>query len=121
MAKAGGLHDTSKFVWGGVLLLLGTALLLDNLEVVELGSVWKYWPFILVAIGIGKLLGANNSKERGDGLWWIFLGAWFYVSVFHVFGLTFSTSWPLLLVGIGASMVWRSLSRGDKPSQGEPV
>jgi hypothetical protein len=119
MTYAGRLYDTSKFLWGGLLLIIGTAMLLDNLDVIYIGNLWNYWPFVVVAIGIGKFLEAKNAKGRGDGLWWVFIGLWLYVSVFHVFGLRFSTSWPLLLVGIGASMIWNSIIKSGTLRKGE--
>ena len=119
MTYAGGLHDTSKFLWGGLLLIIGSALLLDNLNVLDIGNLWDHWPSIVVAIGIGKFLDAGNANDRGDGVWWVFIGLWLYVSVFHVFGLRFSSSWPLLLVAVGASMIWNSLTKGRTLTKGE--
>jgi len=102
---------TSQLVWGGVLLILGAALLLSNLDILQIDSVWSYWPLIIVAIGIGKLVTAETPRERGGGIWMIFLGAWLYISVFKVFGFGFHDSWPILLVGVGVSMVVKSTYR----------
>jgi len=110
MTKGNKLRDTSRVLWGTVLLLIGSALLLGNLDVIELGSVWEYWPFIPVAIGIGKLVVARDRKDWGEGIWWIFIGVWLYISVFEIYGLGFRESWPLLLVAWGISMVWNSLT-----------
>ena len=93
---------------GAVLLLMGTAMLLDNLDIIQIGSIWHHWPALIIALGIGKLTQADHQKERINSFWLIFVGAWLYVSVFRLFGLDFSDSWPLLLVGLGAIMVMRS-------------
>ncbi len=45
-----------------VLLTIGTALLLANLHVVQMGSVWKLWPLVLIALGLNILIG-----HRGKG------------------------------------------------------
>jgi len=119
MARTGGLYDTSKFLWGGLLLIIGTALLLDNLDIIYIGDLWNHWPFIVVAIGIGKVLEAGDAKGRRDGAWLAFIGLWLYASVFHFLGLSFSTSWPLLLVGIGASMIWDSIIKSRTLTKGE--
>jgi hypothetical protein len=102
---------TSQLVWGGILLILGTALLLNNLDLLEMGSVWRYWPLLIVAMGIGKLVMAESARERGSAIWLIFIGAWLYISVFRIFGFGFHDSWPILLVGVGVSMVVRSAYR----------
>ena len=104
-------HYASQLVWGGVLLILGTTLLLSNLEVLEMDSVWRYWPLLIVAMGIGKLVAAETPRERGGAIWWIFIGAWLYISVFKVFGFGFHDSWPILLIGVGISMVVQSAYR----------
>lgn len=117
MTQKAGWHETSTIVWGFLMLVLGTALLLDNLDVIRVGSIWRYWPLIPVVIGIGKLLAARTRKDWGEGIWWIFVGAWLYVSVFEVYGLGFRESWPLLLVAWGVSMVWNSLTGGSKDTR----
>lgn len=103
---------STRVAWGSVLLLMGLAFLLDNLDVLSLGSIWDHWPLILVAIGIGRMLAPGTSRDCGGGLWWVFIGCWLYVSVQHLWGLNFGTSWPILLIGVGVSMVWNSLRRG---------
>ncbi len=104
-------HHTSQLAWGGVLLLLGSAMLLSNLDVFDLGSLWRHWPLIVVAMGIGKLISSETPRERGNALWWLFIGAWLYISVLRVFGFGFHDSWPILLIGIGISMVAKSFYR----------
>lgn len=99
---------TSQVLIGTVLLILGTLLLFDNLELISVGPVWKHWPLFVVAIGLGKLVQAETVEDRGSAIWWLFIGAWLYISVFRVFGFGFRDSWPLLLVGWGVSMVWKS-------------
>ncbi len=43
------------------------------------------------------------------GIWMIFIGIWGLLTEFQVFGLDYHTSWPLLIIGAGLKMVWRSL------------
>lgn len=102
-------QSTSQILVGSAILLMGTALLFDNLNVIEVGALWKHWPILVVAFGLGKLLQAETPAERGKGIWWIFLGAWLYVSTFKLLGFGFRGSWPILLIGWGVSMVWKSL------------
>jgi len=102
---------TSQLVWGGILLIFGTALLLNNLELLDIGPISRYWPLLIVALGVGKIIMAESPGEWGGGIWLIFIGAWLYISIFRVFGFGFHDSWPILLVGIGVSMVVKSLYR----------
>jgi len=121
MSRAQRRRYSSQLMWGAVLLLVGTAMLLENLDLVQLGPIWRHWPALLVALGIGKLIQADETGEYISAFWLIFLGAWFYVSLFHFFGLGFHDSWPLLLVGLGGSMVLRSTLVSHRQQQGESV
>ena len=39
-----------------ILLTVGTALLLANLKVVQLASVWRLWPILLIVAGLNILM-----------------------------------------------------------------
>ena len=43
------------------------------------------------------------------------VGLWGVVSESQLFGLTFATSWPLFVMGVGVMIVWRSLETGSRP------
>ncbi|MFA6470083.1 MAG: DUF5668 domain-containing protein [Bacteroidota bacterium] len=111
-------------VVGSLLILIGAVLLLHQLDIFylyDLGidSVWQLWPFILVVIGIGKLADAPTLYHIGHGIWWIFLGLWLYVSIYHVYGLSFHETWPAILIAWGVSMMWESLTKDAKKSYKE--
>lgn len=40
---------------GIILIVLGVAFLLSNFGLIAWESIWKFWPLILVAAGIGML------------------------------------------------------------------
>ncbi|MBI5647189.1 MAG: hypothetical protein HY962_09690 [Ignavibacteriae bacterium] len=104
-------HHRGKVLTGVLIMAAGVLLLLSNFRLLDIGSVWSYWPLIIVAVGLDKLVTAANSKQRGEGVWLTFVGGWLLVSVQHIFGLTFGTSWPILLVGFGIGMVWRAVEK----------
>lgn len=95
-------------VAGGIFIVLGTLLLLQHLDVIYFGSLWQFWPFIIIALGLSKIVNAVNPMETGAGVWFIFLGAWLYVSIQHVYGLTFHDTWPAILIAWGISLIWKS-------------
>jgi hypothetical protein len=49
----------SGIVGGLILIAIGSIFLLNNLDIIYIHDVWKYWPVILIVIGVGKL------AERG--------------------------------------------------------
>ncbi|MGE5672543.1 MAG: LiaI-LiaF-like domain-containing protein [Mycobacterium leprae] len=45
---------------GLILIALGVIFLLDNLGFFSWVSIWKFWPLILVALGVGLLVPRKN-------------------------------------------------------------
>lgn len=57
-------------IWGGVLILMGVVLLLDNLGAISLRAAARFWPLILVALGVYLLVQyfhANGGQSRQVG------------------------------------------------------
>lgn len=98
-----------QVILGIFLLVMGVLFMMDNADIIDMGSVWKYWPLILVAVGAAKYLNARGGKEMIEGAWLAFVGAWLYVSMNHVLGLRFGTSWPLLVIAWGGTILWKSM------------
>ncbi|MEK6649670.1 MAG: DUF5668 domain-containing protein [Bacteroidota bacterium] len=97
-------------VFLGILLIgLGILFLADNLYYLDIGPLWRYWPFILVLLGIQKLVNARDRDGIGAGIWPVFIGLWLFVSLNHIWGLDFSDSWPFLIIAWGVSVIWKSL------------
>lgn len=103
-----------QLIFGVVIALLGVAFLFNNFDLIDMGNVWHYWPLILVAIGLNKMLLAQTPHERESSIWWMFWGLWFLVSYQHLFGLSFRTSWPLIIIAWGFQILWKSYYRNSK-------
>lgn len=109
-------RDFTPRLWiGGLLILLGGALILMNLGVVESVPLWRYWPAVLVLFGAQKMSQAQTSKEQKDGFWYSVIGIWLLVSMNGWFDLGFSDTWPFLIVAWGISVMWEGLDY--RPSQ----
>ncbi len=93
---------------GILLLVVGVALLLNNFDILNARPVWHFWPVIFIVIGLGRLLDAQQIWEYRKATWFLFLGIWFLVSELHLFGLDYHNSWPILIIGVGIGMVWKS-------------
>jgi hypothetical protein len=100
---------SAHIVIGSFLLLAGGSLLLENFGLIDIGPLWRFWPLILIGLGIAKISDAASRREQGAGVWLLLLGLWFMVSIFQIGGLTFGDTWPAILIALGASMIWKSL------------
>ncbi|MES2114874.1 MAG: DUF5668 domain-containing protein [Pseudomonadota bacterium] len=105
-----GARRLRKQLLVGVLLIVaGTLVLLDRMNWLDLDldlvSLWHYWPWLMVVLGIHNMLPPTTPRLFLNGLWKLFFAAWWYVSFEHVWGLDFRQTWPALLVAWGVGMV----------------
>jgi hypothetical protein len=101
-----------RLVFGVVIMLFGVLLTLDNLGLIEAGRWWGLWPIALIAAGLARLReSVRCGGSSGVGL--IILGSFL---LFHNLGwLRLRHLWPLFLLGLGASLVWKAV-RGKSAS-----
>ncbi|MGE5124702.1 MAG: LiaF transmembrane domain-containing protein [Betaproteobacteria bacterium] len=104
-----------RLVIGLSIMAAGLALALDSLGVLDAGVVLRYWPLIIVAVGVAKLTSATNDRQRG--LVWIAAGGGFLLVTLG--RMSFGGVWAMLLLFVGANVVWRAL-RPPLPRAGGP-
>jgi len=89
-------------VLGFYLILIGVLVFASNLGIEVPHGAWNYWPFLLIAGGGMRMI---FSRSFGDGLWLMLAGLYCWVCTWNLWGLTWSTAWPIFLVAGGLSMV----------------
>ena len=57
--------NTSRFFWGTLWIVAGVLILLAKLDIMTLhvGSLWRFWPLVLVLWGIGLFTGAKAIRS----------------------------------------------------------
>jgi hypothetical protein len=100
---------TSQLFAGLLIAALGVLFTLDNLQIIRARDVLRYWPAILIVIGVSQLAQARTIGTMIGGSIWIVFGAVLLGERLHLItaGLRF---WPLLLVAVGAWIVVRSMT-----------
>jgi hypothetical protein len=98
-------ENIGRLFTGLVILVLGGIFLADNIGLVDVGSIGRFWPAILILLGIGSIV---RPGHRRGGAWLVFLGVLFFLHTFDYFRL--HDSWPLFIVAAGVGMIWRSFS-----------
>jgi hypothetical protein len=120
-------NETRRFdagrVTGGVILLgVGILMLLDRTRVIA-GHASQLIPgFVLILIGAVQMIEPRECGRRGGpfrGLWPILIGVWLLVNAVELWGLTYRTSWPLLIVALGVLMVAREMLPRARRSAGQ--
>jgi len=99
--------NRDQIFWGLFLNAAGTILLLDRLGIADLSwAVRSYWPVFIIIIGLSKLV---HRRSVWSGLWMIAIGLWLQAVTLHLYGFTYNSSWPLLLVILGGGIILRTL------------
>ena len=100
-----------KLVVGLFFTALGVLMTLDNLGVPDAGRVLRYWPVVLIAIGV-LLWRENRIVAAVATVIGVLLLAvttrWFRFSIFDL--------WPVILIGVGLTIVLRAV--GVTPAVG---
>jgi hypothetical protein len=117
--------DSGRVIVGLVIVALGTALLIERTGLADIHlDLGRYWPFILIVMGLARF--ADPPRRAGRGSRWsggrlLWIGLWGLVSEFHVLGLDYATSWPLLVIGAGIGVVWRAFGEARMTGESHPV
>ena len=86
------------------LIVAGIALFLNNIGLLPIHDIWRFWPLFLIAVGVGKLFGARTNRDRAWGVIAIVFGLLLLGSNLHIFFFHFRDgTWivGLVLVAIG--------------------
>ncbi len=112
-------HNAPRLILGMIVIALGILFTLDKLGYVDAGTLWEYWPVLLIAAGLGRLLQPRGCHGRGFGVVLVFLGTWFLLDNLDVLPFRLWDFWPVLLLVVGGSMVWRAIGRpGERAQRG---
>jgi hypothetical protein len=91
------------------MIIVGTVFLLERFDYVSTRQVWRLWPVIVICIGLVHLV----RPERGrPSIFLLLIGIWLQVSTLGLWGLDWNDSWPLLIIFVGASLVFDAVVAG---------
>jgi predicted membrane protein len=103
---------TGQLITGLVLAGLGLLFTLDNLDLIRARDVLRYWPVILLLIGVSHLMQARSTAGMVGGSIWILLGGLLLGERLNLVSNALRF-WPLFLVVVGGYVIWQSLSRRE--------
>jgi len=107
---------TEKIVAGVFLVLLGGLFILDNLRVIDAGSLWDYWPLLLIVPGVARLLAPSRPGQRVWGAILLAVGGLLLLRNLDIVWIPFHKVWPFLLVVFGGYMIFQTASRRSLPA-----
>ena len=108
------VHITGQLITGLVVAALGVLFTLDNLEMVRARDVLRYWPVVLLVVGISQIMQSRSSSGMIGGSIWIVLGGVLLGERLNLISNVFRY-WPLLLVAVGVYVIRQSFARREVP------
>lgn len=117
MASSHGLFGagfTPRLMLGAGLAIFGVVLLLGRLDIFDAGEVLRFWPVILIAIGLQQFFNPRVAATgvRGypvNGIIWLAVGG---VLLLNNLGILHASLWdlfwPVVLIAIGFRLMRRA-------------
>lgn len=94
---------------GGIIVAVGTILLLSNLGFIHIQDIWQYWPAILIAFGIGRIV---DCRGFGGLIWGgavAGIGTLILLQNLDLFRVDWNVIWPVLVIAWGAAILFRPM------------
>jgi hypothetical protein len=91
---------------GALLVAIGAVMLIERVGLLPLEWRKGIWPVLLMAFGTARL--ARPTRHGREGLFFVLAGAWWLAGLAGWISLT--STWPLLVVAFGASIVLQGLT-----------
>ena len=113
-------NSPSQVLLGVIVIALGFLFLLDNLGWVDVRYTLHFWPIILIGFGIVKIMQSRSGSGYVAGGALILVGALLTLKRMGLIYLSGKALWPLLLIGLGLFVVFRSV-RTRPPRAATPI
>ena len=119
MEPRAGIRITGQLVLGVSIAVLGVRFTLDNLHILRAREVLRFWPVALIAIGLVHVSQAKTAAGTVGGGVWILVGVVLLGGRLGLFHANIFSLWPLILVLVGARIVWQTTAGERAVDQGD--
>ena len=100
---------TPRLMMGVCIMLLGTLLLLDNLQLLDSRVILRFWPLAVIGLGSMIYIQAIDTGGRVNGGVLIAVGTLLLLNRLGLFDVSFwNLFWPLILILIGINLVMQT-------------
>lgn len=100
-----------RIIPGLIIAALGLALLLHNFNVVSLGDLFRWWPMLLIAVGVQW---AIEGRNRTFGALVVIAGAALQLETLGLVDIDWRDAWrfwPVAVILIGFTMIRKAMRR----------
>lgn len=101
------------------IIALGALFLMDNLGIVRFHDVARFWPAILIALGVVRMVDSHGSASLTWGAILAGIGGLLLLDNLNLIYFDWRIVWPAILIGIGVLMLLRTTEWSHRgPDQG---
>ncbi|MFZ6861487.1 LiaF transmembrane domain-containing protein [Undibacterium sp. Ji67W] len=108
--------NAKNLIFGIALVGAGALFLINGWDFISYKNWWIYIPALIALSGLIDILVSRTAKHVAKGCFNIILAFWIYASMEHLWGWTFGTSWPIILIAVGVQSIIRGLLSSNKSS-----
>jgi len=105
-----GAGTPAQVVLGVIVMVIGLAFLFDNLGLLDLNLTFHLWPALLIVFGCLRLSQTRRRSGQVLGVAMIVIGALMTLSSLGLFHIGRHVFWPLVLILLGLSVVYKSVT-----------
>lgn len=114
MNASEGFRITPRLIIGLGILALGLLWTLDNLDVLESEPITRWWPVVLVILGLAQILNRHGNARRGGPIVLVLVGTVLLVNRLDLVDVSIGDLIPLGIALLGAKLIWEALGRGGR-------
>jgi predicted membrane protein len=108
---------TPRLIIGMAIALFGVVLVLDRLNLVIADQALRWWPAVIVAVG--ALMFSQSRHGGANGVIVMIIGGWLLLNTVGLLRVGFwEMFWPLILIGIGSTLVLQATRRRTREAMG---
>ena len=111
VARRSRRSPVGSLVLGGFIVIAGVFLLLDNMGIVRVEHIWRFWPVFLIGLGLSRILSSSGIQSKVLGGIIVGGGVLFLLDNLGIYDLNFNLVWPVAVIGFGLFTLWRAMGR----------
>jgi len=100
---------SSGVFFGGIVVAIGLGLLLNNMGIIRMHDIWHYWPVLLVAFGLSRIVECHTPSSLIWGGMVALVGALILLDNLNILMIDFNFIWPLIIIAFGLSLLWKAV------------
>ncbi|HLH06296.1 MAG TPA: DUF5668 domain-containing protein [Terriglobales bacterium] len=103
-------RNQGTLISGLIAIAIGGLFLLNTAGYIHIENLWRYWPVILIVLGVKELVHPGMRCGRGNVVGGGIMLIWGVLLLAASLGyLGWGTMWPWFLIGLGALLVWQAM------------